>query len=142
MSVVESLKQKEPLFSRRVQPDMPDGTIRHGAMLDYSCALVASERSQRNTVIATEKRKEEEKKITKEWNEQLEGLQDAIFDKLFAFTDQVSAALLPTESVDDSAKMPKAKKKKKKAEEEIEEEFGELPQFMGKANAPDICIIW
>ena len=66
MSVVESLKQKEPLFSRRVQPDMPDGTIRHGAMLDYSCALVASERSQRNTVIATEKRKEEEKKITKE----------------------------------------------------------------------------
>ena len=96
---------------------MPDGTIRHGAMLDYSCAQVASEMAARKGHIAAEKRKEEEKKINQEWNEQLEGLQEALLDKIFAFTDQVSAALLPPETGNEAAKMPGAKKKriKKKA---------------------------
>jgi hypothetical protein len=123
-----------------VKPDMPDGTLRHGAMLDYSCTLVASERSLRNSHIATEKRKEEEKKINKEWNEQLEGFQEALLDKIFALTDQVSAALLPPDDSTTKGEVS-TKKKKKKKDEEHNEAFQELPQFVGKANAPG-TVLW
>jgi hypothetical protein len=38
MAVVKEIKDKT--FAQRFKPDMPDGTLRHGAMLDYSVTQV------------------------------------------------------------------------------------------------------
>ena len=62
----------------------------HLAWHNLHVQQVVSTRRHRSGLISSEKQREEEKKIKKEWEDSFEGFQMELSTKIFSLTDQVS----------------------------------------------------
>mmetsp|Transcript_96753 Transcript_96753/g.141539 ORF Transcript_96753/g.141539 Transcript_96753/m.141539 type:complete len:269 (+) Transcript_96753:52-858(+) len=135
MTTVKDIKDNN--FLNRFKGDMPDGSLRHGAMLDFSVTEAATKRRHRQVTIEADRKSEESRKISEQVNTLMSELGS---DLQKGFSTLTESIITPVAEYMGQEGKKKGKKKKKVADVvEADPPVASFERFTLKHNTVDTC---